>query len=533
MVLERAPSQVATQPGQPMLMSTWAEQTLKLSDGRPVNFDGRAFARGLVDTVSAKAVWQTSRQVGKTVQALIRHLFYMANYRDYGVLYVVPEYRQAREFSIDRLDKMVKDSPLLSFMHTGEDNLAAKGFGNGSHIKLRWVGHNLDGTRGLTEYSTLHIDEAQGIDLEATLPVLMQIIFAATGPRRRLISGTPKSNENGLTRVHFAESDQREWVVACRHHTPVKWIELERRNIGLKGPICHMCGNLLNTDDGCWVPMNPNPPDALPHELRPPGFHVHQMCSRNESHATPERWQEWVRELHEYNDDEADNEVFGWAADVAEIPIPEGKLIAACTDVAMTTEPVGEHFRSDRVAGIDWGQGQAATCLVVVQKLHDIYYVRFMRKWTGSQTYSAICLPEMSADLKRWSVSSVHADFGAGYDNNYELARRFSNVTQNIWSDSAIAADGHVHKDLDPMAITMNKTKAMDHVLKLLDRGKIKFPRWSDVAPFKEFFTNVRRESDKKTDKVRYVKAGIDDMWQALCYAVIRCELQARMNAVI
>lgn len=508
-----------------MRISEWARQVAFLSEDRPISYEGRQWAPGLLDTISGESVWQTSRQVGKSVQALLIHLFYMCNYKDYGVLYVVPEYRQAKEFSIDRVAKMFRHSPLFAHMHSGVDNESFKGFGNGSRLQMRWVGHNIEGIRGLSEYSMLHIDEAQSLDLEDIIPILMQIMFAAKSNRRRIISGTPLSNENALTRHYWEKSDQREWVVRCRHHTPTLYLELERRNIGKEGPACHICGNHLNVDDGLWVAMRPDPKGTPPEERKTPGFHVHQMHCRLESHPNPERWRAWVRELEDYSDEKADNEVFGWATDTAEIPITEEILKRACVLPPMRTEPEGEQLRSNRYAGIDWGQGEASTCNAIVQKRGDRYHVLFMHDWKGQDTHDTVCVPEIEQQVTTWSCARVHADFGAGYDNNDKLYRHLKcGVTQNMWSANAIDADGRWHTEAPPFTVVLNKSRVMTKVLRMLQQGKILFPSWESIRKFAWYFLNVRKEMDNK-GYIKFIKAGPEDMWQAVVYAILICEM--------
>jgi len=507
---------VATQK---IKIADWAPQVMFLGDNRPITYDGRMWAKTVVNDTHHEIVLQTSRQIGKSVQSLTIHLFYMSNYKDYGVLYCVPEYRQAKEFAVDRVQKVFDNSPFFQYQLTGEDNETSKGFGNGSRLKMRWVGHNVDSVRGMTEYSMLHVDEAQGIDLTSTLPVLMPIIFNAIGPRRRIISGTPLSNENDLTRVFWERSDKREWLVRCRHHTPNLWIEIGRENIGKKGPICQKCGNLLDVDDGQWVAMSPG-------EGKAHGYHLHQLHVKT-SHSSPDRWNSWLSEYEESTDEHQDRELWGLATDTAEIPISEALLQTLCTLPPMTTFPTGAHFRSDRYAGVDWGQTQAATCLCIVNKVNDEYHVIYMRDWRGSQNHEAC--KEIAAEYVSWSVARSHNDFGAGYDNNHVLFQAFPNqITQNYWSHSAVDQDGSWNTRVTPPCVTLNKTKAMDSVKRLMLSGKIKFPDWESTKKFAHYFTSVRIEEDRYGNK-RYVKADNDDMWQALCYAIIVAELD-RMN---
>lgn len=504
--------------------SEWALQALFLEEGQRITYEGRAWVREMIDVRAPTVVWLTSRQIGKTVNSLSLHAYYMANVANYGVIYVVPEADQAYKYSHDRVGPMFKHSPLLAHLHTGLDSVTEKSFGNGSRLYMKWAKHNVDSARGISGHF-LHIDEGQGVDLPMAVPVLQQITFQATHHRYMLVSGTPLSFDNPISSDYWDESDQREWMVRCRNHSPVMYHELGPEHIGKHGPSCTRCGKLLDVDDGLWVARVPSNP-ALPlAERRMPGFHIHQMHCKV-SHATPERWAQWKAELNRTPESKAVNEIFGWPSKTSENPITKALMMSLCDESRpMSFGPSGEHYAAARFAGIDWGHGEAATTLCIGQLYRGKFRILYMQKWEGSNTDSTICVPEIAAVLKRWSVARVHADWGGGFSLNKELARLVGSemLTTNYWSDGAKQGDGAwtVKRDEPPM-LTLNKTRVLDELIHAMKTGELSFFRSEDLMPFLEFFTNVRKET-KSDGNQRYIKKKNDDMFHSLAYAWLIC----------
>ncbi len=500
-------------------ISNWVANGVYVRRGLRFNYDGRAWMPALFDTPARQRLWKMSRQVGKTTGGVAECSCRLCTTEDFKILYVAPEQDQCKKYSHDKLTPILEESPVIAKQKTKPDNVFEKGFGKrGNKIYLKYAKHNPDSCRGLT-VDMVHYDEVQDQDLDENEPVIRETMF--TSPHKiSLYTGTPKSMVNPIEKK-WRLSDQREWIVRCKHHTPAKWLRLGIRNIGAHGPICHHCGNLLDVDDGVWVAHNPGAKLA--------GFHVGQLHCKV-SHRTPADWDELLDKFENTERPLFLNEVLGESADTAETPITEDMLRRICDEqLKISEDPSPSMMQNYNFAGIDWAQEKATTCIAIGQmdQSRGAFRYVYMRKFSGPECNPLFCIPEMLKAIKRYHCVKVHCDYGSGYSNNINLEDALDKmgkeglVTANYWSNSAVAADATWNTKHKIPRLTLNKTQALASFINKMRRRKISFPRWSDFAPFAEDFTNVRREYNEKKDIYRYDKAGIDDMFHAAAYAEI------------
>ncbi len=504
-------------------LSNWIANSIFVKPNVRFTFDGRAWMPALFDTPARTRVWKMSRQVGKSTGGAAESTARQCLIDNFFILYVAPEQDQSRKYSHDKLKPIIEESPIVKAQKGAPQNVYERGFrrtnGTKGKIYLKYAKHNPDSCRGITA-DMVHYDEIQDQDLEETEPVIREVMFTSEH-KLSLYTGTPKSLVNPVEKKWQA-SDQREWLVRCHRHKPVRYIRLGIRNIGKRGPICHHCGNLLDVNDGLWVIHNPG--------AKIVGFHVNQLHCKI-SHRTQADWDEILHKLETTERSIFLNEVMGESADTAEVPLTEKIMRRACDpDYAMTMDPPPKVMRYYNFAGIDWGHGQFTTTIAIGQmdqKVGKFRYI-YMKKYEGQQCSPKFCIPDMVKIIKKFQVVRAHGDHGGGFGLNERLDEELTKigksgiVTSNYWSNSAIAKDATWHtKNQEIARLTLNKTKALSSFIRKVQSGKAIFPRWKDIAPFIEHFTNVRKEVNEKDGTFRYDRAGVDDMFHACSYAEI------------
>lgn len=518
-------------------LSNWITNAIYVSAGTKLSYEGRMWMPALFDTQAEEGrIFKMSRQVGKSTSGSAEALARLCKFVAYNILYVAPEMDHARKFSQDKVKPMIEESAIIKSQLGIYNNVHEKEFAKGGKYYLKFAKDNADRCRGITA-DMVHYDEVQDMFLRLLEPVINESLFTSMHAEK-LYTGTPKSFANPIHKK-WVDSDQREWLVACDHHSPKKYVRLGIRNIGLKGPICHHCGNLLDVDQGIWVAHNPGSHLA--------GFHVHQLHCKI-SHASPKKWREIVNKRENYPRDKLLNEVLGESADSAEKPITE-KLLRECCEggVRLDEKPDIEFMSYPRYAGIDWGHGVFTTALTIGQfHANGKFRVIFMKVYEGEQCEKKYCVPDMARIINAYRCKRVHVDYGGGYGMWDDLDKSVkAETTGMMWTSAEKArwkrtnAEGVAYSI--PM-LSMNKVRAATSFINNMHDGKIQLPAAVDffrpkynanptlpsnkddsIRTFAQHFLNVRKEVevDEVTDKnkTRFVREGMDDALQATIYA--------------
>jgi len=477
------------------------------------NYEGRGFAPGMHDDSATRRVWLCSRQVGKSQGGAGEAVTIPVIHPGHRVLYVAPYEDQVRKYSYDKIGPTIKSSAIIMSQIEGADNVYEKEFRGGGRLYMKWARNSADGIRGISSINFIHYDEIQDLNLDLIEPVIDNVCFAVE-QSRKLLSGTPKSFANDAHRA-WIKSDQREFLVACRHHSPVKWINLGIRNIGKHGPVCHHCGSPLDVLDGRWVAMNPKSKVA--------GFHVSQLHAKI-SHINQNKWDELLYKFENYPEDKLLNEVFGLSADSAEQPITQAMIAQACdSSRPMSHEYLAQHRTAPCYAGIDWGHGEAATAIAICQLYKGKTRYLYFQKWEGAQCNPSVCIPEILDVLRRFEVVKAHCDFGGGFGLNEDISLAFGadRVTTNMWASPKSKEVSWSQKHGQAPRLTANKSVAFSSWIRDLRRGRIDLPAYGSIHPtFTQDIENVRTEL-RVDGTLVYVKAGNEDALEAAIYARI------------
>lgn len=504
-------------------LSNYIGNAVKVAKNEPFTYAGRRWQAALFDTDKRKRLWKMSRQVGKSTGGASEALVRCAKIPNFRTLYVAPVRDQVYKFHNDRVEPILKNSPIIHSQLGGINNKTEKAFKRGGKYYLVWAKHNPDNTRGVTS-DFVHYDEIQDQDLDSIEPVVNESRFTSNYDLT-LYSGTPKSKAN-VIEEKWQASDMREWVVPCDAHTPKVWQRLGIRNLGQKGPVCRECGQLLDVDQGRWVKHSDG--DIA-------GFHVHQMhtkishMSRNNDGSWEWHQPSWdaiLDKFEQYPRPVFKNEVLGESADTSESPITRALMTRLCRpDIKIHQKAKAKHRRHKTYAGIDWGHGEAATVIAIGQMREGVFQYVFFEPFEGKECQLDYVIPELTNIIRAYDPDHIHADHGAGYTFNQEMYDRFGDTfSTNIWSASAKASDqSWRQKKVEIPRLTMNKPQTLGKYIQKMTREEIRFPRHEDMFPriFSDFH-NVRKEINEKPSgdtRVRYTHEGHDDAFHAAVYA--------------
>lgn len=505
---------------------------IQIKPNVPYSFVDRPFMIPIFDDPHPLIGMMTARQVSKSTTLAARAIINCESFAPYTVLSLTPSQDQTRKFSYERLGPTIEYSPAVKSMmdRNGLDNVFEKGFLDGSKIYLSYAKDNADRVRGVSA-DQIDYDEVQDMSLAPVESVTRESLF--TSPwKRRYYSGTPKSHSNGIEQRVWRQSDQREWMVRCRHHTPVYHQKLTLQNLGKTGPVCDRCGRALNTLDGLWVITSTRTEQGK--EPRIHGYHVPQIIfPTTEIEVVPGRmgfldWQELLADIESTDEATILNEKFGQSADTEERPVKEEELIAMCAGQHRDM-PTGwdswvthdEHI----FAGIDWGYGlQSATVLTIGQfdpKNRNKFRYLFMKRYFGRDADPRVCIPDIIGCMDAFRVYRCHADFGSGLGLNSQIrdAKGDEFLTTNYWSGSI--GGKKIKYDEDLCRYVLNRSVHLTRFFQAVKKRQLTCAfRWEHFKPFAGDVLNVFREERKNGDPYYDHKPEEpDDAMHAMIYA--------------
>lgn len=501
-----------------------------IKPGVRYSFADRPFMAQIFDDRHQRIGLMTARQVSKSTTMAADAIIKCEAEAPYTVLVLTPSQDQTRKFSYDRLGPTIEYSPSVrSRVGVGElDSVFEKGFKDGSKIYMSYAKDNADRARGITA-DQINYDEVQDMSLGPVEAVTKESLFTSRW-KRRIYSGTPKSNANGIEQRVWRQSDQREWMVRCHHHAPVYFQALKLDNVGLKGPICDRCGRALNTLDGLWVATSTRTEQGRVPLIH--GYRIPQIIfPTTDVEVAPGRtgfldWQDLLDDLQTVDEATILNEKFGRSADSDERPIKESDLTVICDPTrSMPTAYDMDDMRGEQTfAGIDWGYGLgSATVLVIGQydprDARRFRYV-FMKRYDRREADPKTCIPDILRWMTAFRVARCHADFGSGLGLNSQIedARGDAFLSTNYWSSSINGKNIKYEQDL--RRYVLNRSVHITRFFQAIKQRAIAVAfNWDDFKPFARDITNVFREERKNGDPYYDHKpTEPDDAMHAMIY---------------
>jgi len=357
--------------------SVFLEKSVILDDGKPLNFNNYHIYRTLLDLPIMESItFRCSRQVGKSIfigSNLLKYSF-VPHFRS---LYVGPQNSQVADFSKLKLGMMLEFSPILRefllsrkspYIPAGTkissdmlvNNVELKLFATAASIKLGYAA-DADGVGRLRGKSAdlICYDEAQSIDLDAVLPVVMPMM-ESSDYGMSIFSGTPIDIYDPLS-VRYDFTTQHTMVVKCescnRHNTLMDIRQISEKKGGI---VCLHCGALLNVANGKFIPMNPGAEDI--------GFHINRLMFPSTT-SNEMQWRKVIRKLKDPNTSETMfiQEVLGVPCNTSTKLLSKSDILAIANGKDSYDpndfETVVRRVANSRnlVFSIDWGGGAEPT----------------------------------------------------------------------------------------------------------------------------------------------------------------------------
>lgn len=503
--------------------SDWIRNLVYL-DGQKFDFKGREYLFPIYNGRFPRLLLKFSRQCEKST-FLANNLIVESAVTPYNKsVYVSPSYLQTRQFSAGKLTPWMEDSPTIArylLSSKVSSQVFEKGMTNGSMIFLRSAFLNADRVRGLSA-SILALDEIQNM-ISANLPVIAEVVSHSPDPTI-IYAGTPLTNDN-LIEQTWQESSQCEWLVRCRHHSPVHWNFLDERCIGREFPICNKCGKRLNPSDGQWV--------AFTKERDTMGFHLNQIMVP--WMQSPTKWKEIVWKYDTYSKGQFYNEVLGISFDSASKPVTRSDLMAACHH-KWPHRPRSDEITDNwpLVMGVDWGTGSDGSerdekgrlrtasytiaCIgayVEPGKFHPFFF----RRYKGDDAIPTNCIGDIIRLARHFKVQMIGADWGFGWAANDQLDAAYG--MQRVIKYQYVGMQRERMK-YDPVAhkVIVNRTELMSDFFADIKKGKYLFPPWDYsqeyLVDIEHVFAEVSSIGNLKYD---HKKTEPDDVAHAIIFA--------------
>ena len=382
----RSSAAASIRPPREISALEWAEANLilsKESSSQPGGFTAYPFQREVIETLSAshpaqKVVAQVGAQLLKTLSIQVA-IGYAIDVEQGPILLVEPRERDVEAFNSDRLEPMLRDTPVLKekvAKKKSRDSANTKLFKKFDGGSVTLVGSNSPANLAMRSIRWLFLDEVDRYETNKEGDVVSLAMKRQDNyphNRKLFMCSTPHMEGSSRINQEFKLSDQREFFVPCPFcgeeqilvWSNVTWGERDGQVIAPRDAHyrCEACSRLIPhyrkaqmLEGGSWRAMN------LEGEF--PGFHLSQLYSPLKSWG--QLAEEWIAAQ---NDQEQLKvfvntvlaETFKFAGDAPEWE----KLAAHAEDYTLGQVPPGVRFltagvdvQKDRVEMAVWGWGR-------------------------------------------------------------------------------------------------------------------------------------------------------------------------------
>ncbi|MBI1371279.1 MAG: hypothetical protein GC159_00750 [Phycisphaera sp.] len=480
-------------------------------NGHPIRFDERPYLREVYAQTAGNLVIRASRQVEKSTFLVNTILYEAFVHPGAKILFITPRDEQSRLFSNSRLIPTLKESPLLRQRLLGtrpkQPKVTNLIFENGSQVYVRSAFRSADASRGISA-DLLVIDEIQDV-APGDLPVLQETLsHSARG--RTIATGTPKTISNHIEDL-FCRSTACEWLVDCRCGAVVA---PDDRCLGVDGPRCQACGELVDFTQGRWVARNPESTWGAGftiNHLLVPWIGYPQVLDRQRNYSLPK----------------FKNEVLGLPTTAGDLVVTPAEVEACCGQSRLARRRSDLPPAVQRVplfAGIDWGGGGTSTTVITVGYMtsdyvfHLVNLTRFPAREDPMEILDAV-----ATTCTQLGVAHIAADgMGNGIVYNRLLQERLGRrdglyAIQYGQSEQEPRCDGALYQWM------VGRSRSIGVLFSRIKKRSLRFPRLDDIRPFINDYTCVFAEYDDHNRAVRYTHPDHlpDDALHASNYALL------------
>ena len=481
---------------------------------RPLGFHQFEYLLGPLDDLAPRVVLMKGAQVGATVLAVLRALWFV-DVKQAHTLYLFPTHRSALRFSRGRLAVLIEQSPHLR-------RLFGKSSGSKTHLRAGHVNWYCHGGRSRVELLSMPVQYLTIDERDAMYEShpLGHTAWSAVELARQRLAGqteaweldlsTPTVPGRGIA-LDFAQSDQRHFeprCPACGRWVRLAWPDAVAGFDGLPAAAswrCPRCRTLWSTAEraaalaaGVWVL------DAPAQSVH--GYHLPQLLAAAQ---TPQRlaaaWQA-------AQGNPAALQVF-WNATLGLPYVAEGARLEARyleEAVARGGYPMELTSPAKRVLGVD--VGPAWLHCVVAEPLSP----GLRLTWIGK-------LPdwhELSAMLDQYALAAIVLD---GQPETHQ-AREFALRHPAGYLCYYVGSDRGVSVDSVARILRTPRTESLDAMFLLWRRGQVWLPAQTpgEFMLHMQSLVRLYRAGRDGTIRAEYVEAGGPDHY---AHALTYCHL--------
>lgn len=298
-------------PPPKLTVSQWADGYRKLSTEGSAESGQWHTARAeyqreimdaISDSVTETVVVMSSAQVGKS-EILLNAMGYYIDYDPCPMIMVQPTVDRAEEFSKDRIEPMLRDTPVLlakvaqAKSRDKNSTITNKRFVGG---QLHIIGANAPSGLASKPIRVVFADEVDRFPASAGKegdPLSLAIVRTKTFINRKLIFvSTPTIKGASRIEEEYLSSSSEVWhkkCPACGEFHPLEWPNIkfdhEGDNITLHGMMCPSCGVISEewewkSAEGKWIAQ-------FPERKHKRGFHLNEFTSP---------WSSWVEIIRNF-----------------------------------------------------------------------------------------------------------------------------------------------------------------------------------------------------------------------------------------
>jgi Phage terminase large subunit (GpA) len=477
-----------------------------------IHFDGRPYLPAIFASTARNLVLRASRQVEKSTFLALKILFLAATCPGIQLLYVCPRDEQARIFVHSKLMPLLDQSPLLRQALLG--NVRRKPpvrhmrFANGSQLYVRAAFRSADAVRGISA-DVLLIDEFQDI-AGGDLPVLQETLSHAERGVT-VLAGTPKLDDNHLQEM-FNKSTSNEWMTTCSGCG--KTVVPDEHCLGPTGIACPQCQASLDLSTGRWVPRNP---DATWGD----GFWINYMMV-----PWAQNYDQLLERQRVYDFARFRNEVLGQPVSLGDHLVTLAELEACSTNkpMAQSIEDIPVQFRSNIVAGVDWGAGGTARTVIVVGFAcpDAVFEVCHFARFRGDEDPDRV-RTQVAEVCTKFQVRWIGADGGGNGTVYNRLLLDSLPYKTYLYGILYSAADAKPYQDGILWKWTVDRTGSIGYLFSCVKKQKIQFPRAQDCRGFLDEFACEVAELDDISRRMKFSHPSThpDDAMHAANYALL------------
>jgi hypothetical protein len=479
--------------------------------GKPFSFEGHEYLEEIWEEVPKlqDVTLEKAAQMGASTVELVDTFHGCQNSRyPQGVLYLLPSRSDVTEFSKTKSQSIIDENPVLQSWIQETDSTHIKEI-NDAYLYFRGMQSRV-GLKTIT-VDKIIFDEVEEIK-DPTLIALAEERMSHVEKKFVHRLSVPKFPDEGINKC-FQASDQRYWLMKCRHCNTDNCLEdefpacvIETVRAAYEGAIgrgfvaCKKCRRQLDISYGRWVAKYPR------REGR--GYHLSQLFSSIVNPWILLNWFHSGKDLQTLYNDKVG---LPYIQTLARLEVQQ--VLSLCTGALML-----DRFDGPAAMGVDQPKEEGGKFHVWIgykeaENLYRTALIGTRNRWA-----------ELDDLLKQFGVERCVVDALPDLTKARAFAHRhYGKVFLNFYSEHQ---KGAYKWDETHSQVVVNRTEAIDASQNVLLDRKVILPRMNEETEvFAKHCHNIAKtkEEDLETGSVRHVwvKRGEDHYRHAFNYGII------------